>query len=85
MIYRCMFITRERRRAKTFEYTLAVDLEAGCPEHAKRLLNERWPNKAPLPHRYGVTITETVAARYRSFTRINTTFVWNRYLPKPAH
>lgn len=83
--YRCMFTTKERRRAKSFEYTLAVDIDARSPEEAKRLLDERWPNHQPLPHRYHNTITPTLCRQYSTFTRVNTTWEWNRYLPKPKH
>lgn len=83
--YRCMFVTRERRRAKTFHYTLAIDIDASTPEHAKRILNERWPNHQPLPHRYNNTITQTIGRQYSTFTRVRTTWEWNRELPKPKH
>ena len=83
--YRGMFITRERRRAKSFEYTLAVDIDAHSPEEAKRLLDERWPNHQPLPHRYQVSIQPTICRQYSKFTRVRTTWTWNRYLPKPVH
>lgn len=84
-IYRCMFTTREKRRARTYTYTLAIDIPAQNPEHAKRILNERWPNHQPLPHRYQNSIVETAVAKYPTFTRVNTTYVSNRYIDYIKH
>jgi len=86
-IYRCMFTTREKRRARTYTYTLAIDIPAQNPEHAKRLLNERWPNHQPLPHRYNNVITETAARRpeYPRFTRVATTYVKNSQIDYLKH
>jgi len=83
--YRCIFTTKERRRARTYTYTLAIDIDAQNEEHAKRLLNERWPNHQPLPHRYHNVITQTLTRQYPRFTRIRTTYVPNTYLNKPKH
>lgn len=84
-IYRCMFTTREKRRARTYTYTLAIDIPAQNPEHAKRILNERWPNHQPLPHRYQNSIAPTVRQQYSTFTRVNTTYVNNRYIDYMKH
>lgn len=86
MTYRCMFTTREKRRARTYTYTLAIDLTAGSKEHARRLLDERWPNHQPLPHRYNVSI-ESVAGLplYKTFTKVDTKYVANRYIDYLKH
>lgn len=86
MTYRCMFTTREKRRARTYTYTLAIDLAAGSKEQARRLLDERWPNHRPLPHRYNVSIEPTTnPPLYRTFTRVDTQYVNNRYITYLKH
>lgn len=84
--YRCMFTTREKRRARTYTYTLAIDIEAACPEEARRKLDARWPNHQPLPHRYGTSIAPTLSPpEYRAFTKVDTKYVTNRYIDYLKH
>ena len=80
MIYRCIWETREKRRAKTFYYTLAMDLQASSPEEARRKLDNFWPNHQPLPHRWRNHMEETQVLQYSKPTRIGTRYETNKYI-----